>query len=158
MDVNRDYEDAGRLSHLLWEVSARAAAIADAALADSPLTPTSSGVLDAVAANPGTSIAALARSLPTTQQAISQVVGRLERLGYLVRQLGSRGHGIALHITPEGARARQDANRRLCQADDDLARMLGQVPHDRLVELLEQARGALENAGRRTVATSADAK
>ena len=146
MDANRDFDDAARLSHLLWEVSARVSTVTDIALADSPLTPASSGLLDAVGANPGTSIAALARWLPTSQQGISQIVGRLERLGYLTRTLGPRGHGIALHIPPEGESARRDANQRLQDADRHLAQLIGQQPHDDLVDLLRHARGILENA------------
>ncbi|MDQ2804559.1 MAG: MarR family transcriptional regulator [Pseudomonadota bacterium] len=146
MSAIRDFEDAGRLSHLLWEVSARTAAVTEAALAGTPLTPASSGILDAVAANPGTSIAALARWLPTTAQGISQIVGRLERLGYLTRTLGTRGHGVALHVTPQGEQAREDANRRISDADSDLAKVLGQRRRVQLVALLQHARQALEAA------------
>ena len=152
MDANRDFDDAARLSHLLWEVSARVSTVTDIALADSPLTPASSGLLDAVGANPGTSIAALARWLPTSQQGISQIVGRLERLGYLTRTLGPRDPAvpafidIGLHIPPEGESARRDANQRLQDADRHLAQLIGQQPHDDLVDLLRHARGILENA------------
>jgi DNA-binding MarR family transcriptional regulator len=149
MDVNRDYDDAERLPHLLWEVGARVAAVTEAALAGTLLTPASSGILDAVATNPGSSIASLARLLPTSAQGISQIVGRLERLDYLQRTLGPRGHGVALHVTPAGARARADANQRIVHADSDLADLLGHAHHDQLVTLLHRAREALESADER---------
>lgn len=143
---DRDFADAGRLTHLLWEVSTRALSVAETALADSPLTTASAGILDAVASKPGTSIADLARWLPTSAQAISQIAGRLEGLGHLERRLGARGRGVALFITAAGTRAREDADQRISNANRELARTLGTDEHHQLLRLLEHARAALETA------------
>ena len=105
------------------------------------------GVLDEVAATPGTSIADVARWLPTTAQAISQVVNRLERLGFLERRLGARGHGVALFVTGSGDRARAEADQRVARLNEQLADALGQAHHDTLIALLDRARTALERSG-----------
>ena len=95
---------AHELGHLLWETAAYAAVLGEAHLADSPLTLASVGVLDRVATWPGISVAEMSRQTPKTQQAISQVVGRLEKLRYLERRL-REGRGVGLYLTPEGAKA-----------------------------------------------------
>ncbi len=134
------HDDADRLGHLLWEVSAHTSQLSEAALAGTPLTPATSGILDVIAANPGTSIAELARRLPTSAQGVSQLVGKLEKSGYLERRLGGRGHGIALYITNAGEAARLDAGAIKMAQDAELAKTLGQRNYAQLVRLLKQAR------------------
>ncbi len=144
LDPERNFDDAGPLKHLLWQVGARVLSLSEAALADTPLSPASSSVLNAISAKPGTSIAEMARWLPTTAQAISQIVARLERLGLVERRLGARGHGVALFLTPDGDRAREDANRRIAHLEDRLAESLGHEDHAFLLELLGRARTVVE--------------
>lgn len=143
-DSRRDFEDASRLPHLLWEVSARAQSLTAAALVDTPLSSASSGVLDAISATPGTSIAEMAQWLPRSPQGLSQVVSRLERLGFVERRLGARGYGVALFLTPDGDRAREDANRRFDHLEVQLAEALGDEDRASLLELLDRARIVLE--------------
>ena len=131
--------DADRLSHLLWEVGAHTAALSEAAYADTPLTPATAGVLDVIAANPGASIAELARRLPTSAQGISQLVSKLEAMGYVERRLGDRGHGVALFVTDSGEDARREADRHKSELEDQLASTLGQRNYDHLVRLLMRA-------------------
>jgi DNA-binding MarR family transcriptional regulator len=135
-------DDRQRLGHLLWEVSARTSLLAEAALAPTPLTPSSSGVLDTISEAPGTTIAEMARIWPTSAQNISQAVARLERLGFLERRLPDRGRGVALFITDAGERARADANARKYALDAELADALGADRYEQLVELLTEARKA----------------
>jgi DNA-binding MarR family transcriptional regulator len=136
----RNFDDARRLGHLLWEVGARAGSLTESALAGLPLTPASAGVLDVVAASPGASIAEISRWLPTSHQGVS----RLERLGFLERRLGARGYGVSLFITDTGASSLLDANERLADAERRLVEALGAEEHDELVSRLDRARVLLE--------------
>src|ERR1700743_2970781 len=97
--------------HLLWECYVRLLPLSDAAFADSDLTLPLSGALAMIGTWPGETVAELSRRSPKTQQAVSQVVGRLERLGYVERRLGP-GRGVRLYLTPAGETARADGNRR----------------------------------------------
>jgi DNA-binding MarR family transcriptional regulator len=140
------------LGHLLWEVSARTAALGEAALADTPLTLPSVGLLDQVATQPGITIAEIARRMPKTQQAISQVAARLERLGFIERRVAS-GRSAALYVTDAGARARAEANAIEQASEARLESALGPDRYERLRALLEEARAIvveLEAEGRGT--------
>jgi DNA-binding MarR family transcriptional regulator len=149
-DEIHGFADRERLTHLLWEVGANTALLSEAVLADTPLTPASAGVLDVVAADPGISIAEMARRLPTSAQGISQLVSRLEKLEYLERRLGERGYGVALFITERGERARADTDERRVALEAQLAEALGQRSYDQLVQLLRRARPIVAQlAGRR---------
>ena len=138
--MTREPVDAQRLSHLLWEVGAYTAALGEAALAGATLTPATAGVLDVIAANPGTSIAEMARRLPTSAQGVSQLVAKLERAGYLERRLGERGHGVALFVTEAGEATRREADRRKSAFEEELVATLGQRTYDALVRSLIRAR------------------
>lgn len=155
-DPAQNFDDAGPLKHRLWQVGARVLSLSEAALADTPLSPASSSVLNAVSAKPGISIAEMARWLPTTAQAISQIVARLERLGLVERRLGARGHGVALFITPDGDRVREDANQRIGHLEVQLADALGQEDHASLLELLGRARIVVERFEATTKSASRD--
>jgi DNA-binding MarR family transcriptional regulator len=127
------------LGHLLWEVSARTSALGEAALTATPLTLPSIGLLDQVATQPGITIAEIARRSPKSQQAISQVAARLEKLGFLERRLAN-SRGIALHITASGARARAQGNAIERAFETQLEDALGSDRYDRLRHLLEEMR------------------
>ena len=109
--------------------------------AGSHLSEPSIGALERIAATPGITASELARDAFKTQQAVSQVTSRLERLGYVERRIG-RGRGVGLHITPAGAQAlaagaagEQEVDRRLYELlGDDRAREL----RDLLIELRER--------------------
>jgi DNA-binding MarR family transcriptional regulator len=62
--------------------------LAEPLLADIQLSLASMGALERIAAYPGITASELARQAFKTQQAVSQVTSRLERLGYVERRLG----------------------------------------------------------------------
>src|SRR5918997_7018346 len=95
------------LVHLLWVVSTRTSALGEAALGGTPLTLAGLGMLENVDARPGITIAEISRRAPQTQQALSQIAARLERLGLIERRLAGpgRGRGVGLHLTAGGGNA-----------------------------------------------------
>lgn len=131
------------LVHLLWGVSSRTSTLGEAALSDSPLTLAGLGVLENVAARPGVTTAEMSRTTPQTQQALSQIVTRLERLGLVERQLTRGTRGVGLHLTAEGALARAAAHEAVEAFEASLAEALGRQRHERLLTLLEEARSVI---------------
>jgi DNA-binding MarR family transcriptional regulator len=130
------------LGRLLWDVSTRTSALGEAALADTPLTLSALGVLDWIADHPGITIAEITRRSPTTQQAISQIVARLEKLGLVQRQIAS-GRAVGLNITGAGSRARDEGNEMRGVFEQRLREALGDDRHDELLRLLEEMRAAV---------------
>lgn len=133
------------LGHLLWEVSARTSALGEAALAATPLTFPSLGVLDQITSQPGITIAEIARRLPTSQQATSQVAARLEKLGFIERRVAS-GRSIGLHVTAAGAAARAAGNAIEATFEAELETTLGAERYAELRRLLDEARAILAAA------------
>lgn len=131
--------DREHLGHLLWEVGARVGLMGEAALARTPLTPRAAGMLEAVHADPGTSIAAISRRLPVSPQAVSQVLVRLEKAGFVERRSGERGRGVALFITAAGEDVLAEAKERKEAFDHELAEAIGAKRHAKLVRLLKEA-------------------
>jgi DNA-binding MarR family transcriptional regulator len=136
-----DHPASHRLGHLLWEVSMQANVIGEAHLAAISLTARSQGVLDSIAEAPGSTVSELARIKPVTQQAISQTVARLEKLGYVERRLGS-GRGVRLYLTDAGERLRAAGDRLEADTEAELRARLGD-------ELFAQLRACLEGARER---------
>jgi DNA-binding MarR family transcriptional regulator len=132
------------LAHLLWEVSTRVGLLGDARLAEQGLTFAASGLLDSVAAEPGITVAGLARRSPKSPQAVSQVAARLEKLGHIERKLGS-GRGVGLHITPSGEKLRKQGSAAEARFDDELKALLGDRAEE-LRALLADARARLRDA------------
>lgn len=127
------------LVHLLWAVSVRTSMLGEGALADTPVSLAGLGLLENVASRPGTTIAEIARRAPQTQQALSQIVARLEKLGLVERRLSPGSRGVGLHLTEAGASARADAHGTVEALEASLAEALGTQRHQRLIKLLEQA-------------------
>ena len=145
------------LGHLLWELSARVIALGEQRFAKLELSRPALGLLDILASQPGISIAEIARQQPKTQQAISQVVARLETLGLLARKL-VRGRTIALYLTAAGTRARSEGTAAEVAFEAELEATLGRTTYTRLRKALIEARSALikSTAGRsRTERTTA---
>ena len=134
-----------RLSHVLWETYTRVLLLGDAEFAGSELSLPAIGALDMIATWPGATVAELSRRTPKTPQAISQVVGRLERLGYVERRLG-HGRGVGLHITEAGLKARTDGHRREDLLEVRLRDALGEQLYADLERLLDRARDCLDNS------------
>jgi DNA-binding MarR family transcriptional regulator len=143
------------LVHLLWAVSVRTSALGEAALAGGPLTLAGLGMLENINARPGITIAEISRRAPQTQQALSQIAARLDKLGYIERRLGDRGRGVALHLTPAGAQARVGAHDAIEAFETELAEALGADRHARLREALEEARTIIGELGKRRAADAA---
>ncbi|HVW18033.1 MAG TPA: MarR family winged helix-turn-helix transcriptional regulator [Solirubrobacteraceae bacterium] len=139
MTASPDHPGAHRLGHLLWEVSARTGQLGEAHLAGTPLTYPAIGLLDQIAAQPGVTIAEIARRSPKTQQAISQVAARLERLGYIERRVAD-GRSAALHLTEAGDAARTRGNAAEQEFEGRLRAALGADRYERLRALLDEAR------------------
>ena len=143
-DTTGEDDWAHFLGHLLWDVAARATVLGEAELAGTPLTLPSSGMLQLIGSEPGITIAEIARRVPKTQQAISQIVARLEKLGYLVRQLGP-GRGVGLYLTVEGLAARDEAAAAEARFDRRLRDLFGADRYTQLRGLLEEARERLSD-------------
>ncbi len=141
------------LVHLLWAVSVRTSALGEAALAGTPLTLAGLGMLENINARPGITLAEISRRAPQTQQALSQIAARLEKLGYVERRLAGRGRGVALHLTPAGAEARTSAHQAIEAFETELAAALGAGRHARLVKSLEEARTIIGELSRTPVET-----
>ncbi|MEZ0111556.1 DNA-binding MarR family transcriptional regulator [Catenulispora sp. EB89] len=133
------------LSDLLWEVSAHVELLGEAELADLPISTASSGMLMTVHAEPGVTVAELARRKPKSAQAISQIVARLEKLGLLERRL-KQGRGVGLHLTAEGRDMAEVAFQRERAVDARLVGILGEENHETLRRLLVETRGRLRTA------------
>jgi|ERR1700729_1054158 DNA-binding MarR family transcriptional regulator len=134
-----------RLSHVLWETYTRVLLLGDAEFAGSELSLPAIGALDMIATWPGATVAELSRRTPKTPQAISQVVGRLERLGYVERRLGP-GRGVGLHITDAGIKARSEGHRREDLLEVRVRDALGEQLYADLERLLDQARDSLNRS------------
>jgi DNA-binding MarR family transcriptional regulator len=138
-EIDRE-DDAQRLAHLLWEVGARNSLLSEAALSRTPLTPSAAGMLDTIKADPGVSIAEISRRLPVSPQAVSQVVSRLEGLGFVERRIGERGRAVALFITELGEKAHRNADERRLAYEEELAEALGPKRYRELLRLLKETR------------------
>jgi DNA-binding MarR family transcriptional regulator len=132
-----------RIGHLLWEVETRVSLLAEAELGDTPLTLPALGLLDMVSVWPGSTVSELSRRTPKTQQAISQVVSRLEKLGYVERRLGA-GRGVGLYITDAGTAAREHGHHREEAYERKVRDLFGEARFHQLKQLLEEARELLE--------------
>jgi DNA-binding MarR family transcriptional regulator len=104
MDATTDH-----LPHLLREVAILVALMGDTALASTRLTVASADVLDRIVVSPGITGTAISRVTRKSQQAISQVALRLQRLGFVEQGLACE-RGTGLHGT-EAARRRKGAPR-----------------------------------------------
>jgi DNA-binding MarR family transcriptional regulator len=128
------------VGHLLWEVSSRVSALAEARLSlTSSLTLPSLGMLDIIADSPGISIAEIARRAPKSQQAVSQVVARLEKIGLVERKLAG-ARTIGLHLTAAGNRVHAEGAALEVAFEKELELMLGRDRYERLRKTLLEAR------------------
>jgi DNA-binding MarR family transcriptional regulator len=137
-----------QLNDLLWETTTYVELMGEAALADTPLTLASSGMLAAVLAEPGITVAEMARRMPKTQQAISQLAARLEKLGLLERRLGA-GRGVGLFVTDAGRALAETGLAHERELDARLRGLLGDERYDELARLLRESRAILREAQHR---------
>jgi len=133
------------LNDLLWRVTAYAHLMGEAALADTPLTVASSSMLISVLEEPGMTVAEISRRIPKAQQTISQVVARLEKLGFIERRLGS-GRGVGLYVTDAGREMAQVAVARERELTARLRELLGEERSTALTALLSESHAILREA------------
>ncbi|MGT2425835.1 MarR family winged helix-turn-helix transcriptional regulator [Amnibacterium kyonggiense] len=130
--------EADPLYDLLWQTTAYTHLMVEAALADTPLTVASSSMLIAVLQHPGMTIADFARRMPKSQQTLSQVVARLEKLGFIERRLGG-GRGVGLHLTPAGQEMAELSSAREREVTARLQELLGEQRATALTRLLHES-------------------
>jgi len=133
------------LNDLLWQVTAYTQLIGEASLAGTPLTVASSSMLTAVLFEPGMTVAEISRRIPKTQQTISQVIARLQKLGLIERRLGS-GRGVGLYVTGAGREMANTAIAREEQVEARLRDLLGDERTSALTALLTETRTILRAA------------
>jgi len=114
--------------------------------ARTPLSAAAIGALAKIAIYPGITASGLARQGFKTQQAASQITGRLERHGFVERRLGA-GRGVGLYITPAGEQAVADGLASELEVDGQLEALIGSQRFAQLRELLKDLRRALVDAG-----------
>ena len=127
-----------RLHHLLWECNMALLPLYDEIFADTELTLALSGTLDEIGTTPGATVAEISRRTPKTQQAISQAVAKLEKLGWVERRLGP-GRGVGLYLTAAGEEARHDGDAREARIEVRLEALLGTTVYGQLLAALAQA-------------------
>lgn len=135
------------LHDLLWEATSYTELLGEAALADTPLSLPSNGLLDMIIHEPGVTVAEISRRLPKTQQAISQVVARLESLGFVERRVG-RGRGVELHATAAGEAASREGVTRELALEQQVRELLGSARYKALRQLLLESRELLREQAR----------
>ena len=132
----------GELYHLLWQVASYSHLMGEDAFVGTPLTAASGSMLIAVLEQPGLTVAEFSRRIPKTQQTLSQVVARLEKLGLIERRLGA-GRGVGLYLTDAGRQMAEDAVTREHEVNARLRELLGAKRAEELTELLRESRAIL---------------
>ncbi len=130
------------LYNLLWQVASYTHLMGEDTFADTPLTVASGSMLIAVMEQPGLTVAEFSRRIPKTQQTLSQVVARLEKLGLIERRLGS-GRGVGLYLTEAGQQMAEDAAAREQEVNARLRERLGAKRAAALTELLRESHAIL---------------
>jgi DNA-binding MarR family transcriptional regulator len=133
------------LYNLLWQVAAYTHLMGEETFAGTPLTVSSGSMLIAVLEQPGLTVAEFSRRIPKTQQTLSQVVARLEKLGLIERRLGP-GRGVGLYLTGAGREMAEDAIGREEEVSARLRELLGEDRAAALTELLRESRTILRQA------------
>lgn len=145
-DVEVQVFGRDELYDLLWQVTAYTHLVVETAFAGTPLTSTSSTMLIGVLQEPGVTVAEIARRLPKSQQAISQVVARLEKLCLIERRLGP-GRGAGLYVTAAGRTLAQVAISHEEELNARMCELLGDDRSARLTKLLRESRAIFKEAG-----------
>jgi len=133
------------LYNLLWQVAAYTHLMGEETFAGTPLTVASGSMLIAVLEQPGLTVAEFSRRIPKTQQTLSQVVARLEKLGLIERRLGPR-RGVGLYLTGAGREMAKEAVAREQEVSARLRELLGDDRAAALTELLHESRTILRQA------------
>jgi len=132
-----------QLHHLIWETYTRMALLAEEQFDEAELTMATTGTLELIGTWPGATVAELSRRTPKTQQAISQLVAKLEKRGYVERRVGT-GRGLGLYLTEAGIEARAAGNALELRFEDQLEELFGVELSSQVRTVLEQARARLD--------------
>jgi DNA-binding MarR family transcriptional regulator len=130
------------LYNLLWQVAAYTHLIGEETFAGTSLTVASGSMLISILEQPGLTVAEFSRRIPKTQQTLSQLVARLEKLGLIERRLGP-GRGVGLHLTEAGRELATEAVAREQEVNARLRDRLGPDRADALTDLLRETRTIL---------------
>jgi len=130
------------LYNLLWQVASYTHLMGEETFAGTPLTVSSGSMLIAVLEQPGLTVAEFSRRIPKTQQTLSQVVARLEKLGLIERRLGP-GRGVGLFLTEAGQQMAEDAAARELEVNARLRELLGPERAEQLTKLLRESHAIL---------------
>jgi len=130
------------LYNLLWQVASYTHLMGEETFTGTPLTVSSGSMLIAVLEQPGLTVTEFSRRIPKTQQTLSQVVARLEKLGLIERRLGS-GRGVGLYLTEAGQQMAEDAVAREEEVNARLRELLGEDRAEALAELLRDSHAIL---------------
>jgi len=133
------------LYNLLWQVAAYTHLMGEETFAGTPLTVASGSMLVAISEQPGLTVAEFSRRIPKTQQTLSQVVARLEKLGLIERRLGP-GRGVGLYLTEAGQQMAEGAVAREEEVNARLRELLGAERADALAGLLRESHAILREA------------
>src|SRR6201996_599961 len=101
--AEREWDRQGHHPHS--ESYTRMALLAEDQFDEAELTMATTGTLDLIGTWPGSTVADLSRRTPKTQQAISQIVSRLEKRGLVERRVGP-GRGVGIYLTQAGVDTR----------------------------------------------------
>jgi DNA-binding MarR family transcriptional regulator len=130
------------LYNLLWRVASYSHLMGEEAFAGTQLTVASGSMLIAVLEQPGLTVAEFSRRIPKTQQTLSQVVARLEKLDLIERRLGP-GRGVGLYLTEAGQQLAEEAVAREQAVNARLRELLGDDRVEALTELLRESHAIL---------------
>lgn len=133
------------LYNLLWQVASYTHLMGEDAFAGTSLTAASGSMLVSVLEEPGLTVAEFSRRIPKTQQTLSQVVARLEKLGLIERRLGP-GRGVGLYLTEAGRQMAEDAVTREREVNARLRELLGTERAEALTELLRESHAILRES------------
>jgi DNA-binding MarR family transcriptional regulator len=132
-----------RVHHLIWETYTRMSLLAEEQFDEAELTMATTGTLDLIGTWPGSTVADLSRRTPKTQQAISQLVAKLEKRGYVERRVG-QGRGLGLYLTDVGAEARAAGNALELEFEERLLELFGDDLYEQIGAVLQRARARLD--------------
>ncbi|MFI5956729.1 MarR family winged helix-turn-helix transcriptional regulator [Cryptosporangium sp. NPDC051539] len=107
------------MAYLLAHAGVLAVRRSDVALQPFSLTTRQYGVLSQLDLEPELTISELARQLDVSRQALHEMVGALERAGYLVRAPGATGRTRRLALTPLAVRRLPVVSRALREAEEE---------------------------------------
>src|ERR1700761_6828349 len=138
--VERDWDR--QVHHLLWETYTRMALLAEEQFDEAALTMATTGTLDLIGTWPGSTVADLSRRTPKTQQAISQIVSRLEKRGLVERRVGP-GRGVGIYLPQAGIDARAAGTELELRFEDRLKKVFGDELYAELFTVLRDARSRL---------------